>query len=271
MANTEENTKKYSKKMDKWQIKTLSKTPLKNFILIEGLPGMGNVGKIAIDFIIENTKADKLFDIYSFSYPHCVLVNEKNLIEMPKISIYHKKIKKNNFWFMEGDIQPLDEMSCYEFCNITLDLFQKYKGKEIITLGGIGQQQIPKNPRLFCTGTDKEIIKKYADPKLSNNIYGVVGPIVGVSGLLLGVSQQRSISALSILAETFGHPNYLGIKGAREMLSYLNKKFYLNLKLSKLDKEIVTIEKDIKIKTKNLTEISRPSKSKTKGETNYIG
>ncbi len=257
--------------MDKWQIKLLNKAPLKKFTLIEGLPGMGNVGKIAIDFIIENTKAQKLFDIYSFSYPHCVLVNEQNQIEMPKISIYHKKIKNNNFWFMAGDIQPLDETSCYEFCNITMDLFEKYKGKEVITLGGIGQQQIPKIPRLFCTGTDKKIIKKYTDSKLSNNIYGVVGPIVGVSGLLLGVSKQRNIHALSILAETFGHPNYLGIKGAREMLVYINKKFSLSLKLNKLDQEISNIEKDIKTRTKDLGEISKPSKTKIKGETNYIG
>lgn len=257
--------------MEKWNIKKFTKSPLKKAILIGGLPGMGNVGKIAIDFIIENTKAQKLFDIYSFSYPHCVLVNEQNLVEMPKISLYQKKIKQNNFWFMAGDIQPLDESSCFEFCNIALDLFEKYRGKEIITLGGIGQQQIPKNPRLFYTGTDKEIIKKYNHPKLSNKIYGVVGPIVGVSGLLLGVAKQRDLKALSILAETFGHPNYLGIKGAREMLYVLDKRFSLNLKLNKLDKEIQDIEKDIKIKTKALPDITRPQKTRTRGETNYIG
>ena len=39
--------------MDKrWVIKKLKDLKLKNPVMIEGLPGMGNVGKITIDFII---------------------------------------------------------------------------------------------------------------------------------------------------------------------------------------------------------------------------
>ena len=39
-----------------FKIKKISRPKLKNPILIEGLPGMGNVGKIAVDFMIENLK-----------------------------------------------------------------------------------------------------------------------------------------------------------------------------------------------------------------------
>jgi len=39
---------------------------------------------------------------------------------------------------LAGDIQPTDEVASYEFTDKILDIFEKFNGKEIITLGGIG-------------------------------------------------------------------------------------------------------------------------------------
>ena len=113
----------------KWETKNFKKINLKNFYLIEGLPGMGNVGKIAVEFIIDTLKAEKVMEIYSYSFPHCVFVNEQNLVELPSIKIYQKKVKNKDFMFISGDIQPLDEESCYEFCNFILDICQKHQCK----------------------------------------------------------------------------------------------------------------------------------------------
>lgn len=252
-----------------YKIKQLYKKKLKNAILIEGLPGIGNVGKIAADFIVDNIGAKKMFEIYSNNFPHAVFVNEKNLVELPMIEIHHKKVGKNDLLFLTGDIQPIDEPSCYEFCNQLLDLLEKNGGKEIITMGGIGLQKIPENPVVYCTSNDKNIIKKYKTSNLNNNIYGVVGPIIGVSGLLVGLSKQRNISAIAMLAETFGHPTYLGIKGARAILNILTQKLNLKLELKQLDEEITEIEKEIKTKTKQLSMLQ--SKKVHKTDLSYIG
>ena len=109
-----------------YHIKQLYKKGLKNTILIEGLPGIGNVGKIAIDFAVDNIGAKKMFEIHSNNFPHAVFVNEKNMVELPAIDIYHKKIGKYNLLFLAGDIQPIDEQSCYEFCNKILDLLENH-------------------------------------------------------------------------------------------------------------------------------------------------
>ena len=75
-----------------WEVTQEEKTlpKLKNPLFIEGLPGIGNVGKIAVDFLIEELKAKKLYSFFSYKFPHSVFVNEKNLVEMPKIEIYYK-------------------------------------------------------------------------------------------------------------------------------------------------------------------------------------
>jgi len=266
--------------MDYVTVRYVAKKPkLNNPILIEGLPGIGNVGKVVADFIIEKLKAKKLYEFSSYSFPHSVFVNEKNLIELPKIEVYYKEMKrkKHDLLLLAGDIQPIDEESCYAFTDKLLDICEEFGVKEIITIGGIGLQAIPKKPTVFCTGNSKEIIARYKKGTgINEKLYGVVGPIVGVTGLLLGLSEPRGIPAIALLAETFGHPMYLGVKGAREVLKVINKKIGLNINLKDLDKEISSLEKEMLKRTEEFSNISKRSafkklKQKLKEETSYIG
>jgi len=257
-----------------WKIsKIAKKIKLNNPVLIEGLPGIGNIGKVAVDFMIDDLEAKKLCEFESHSYPHSVYVNEKNLIELPSIEMYYKQRKsKQDLLFLSGDVQPIDEHSCYQFSEKVLELFQKQNGKEIITIGGIAQKQIPKNPKIFCTGNSQKIINNYTKGmKINKNLYGTIGPITGVSGLLLGLAKKHKIPAITLLAETHAHPLYLGVSGAKEIIKILNKKLGLKVQTNSLDKEIQEIEQELQefgenIKPTRLKKI----KSKTK-EVNYIG
>ena len=262
-----------------WKItKTVKKMPkLRRPILIEGLPGIGNVGKVAVDFMIDELKAKKLYDVFSYTFPHSVFVNEENLVSLPQISIYckHFKSKRNDILLLAGDIQPIDEVASYEFTEKILDIFEKFNGKEIITLGGIGLATVPKKPKIYCTGNSKEIVNRYKNrTKVDDKLYGVVGPIIGVSGLLLGMAEKRNIKAISFLAETFGHPLYLGINGAREIIKILDKKLELKVNIKKLEKEIDEAESEMMKITKGLTNVSKQTalkKIKDKFDLSYIG
>lgn len=262
----------------KWEVKSVGKIPkLNDTILVEGLPGIGNVGKVAVDFIIEELKAKRIYEFFSYSFPHSVFVNEDNLVELPSIEMYYVQNKKHSLLFLAGDIQPTDEVSSYEFSDLILDVAQKFKTNEVITLGGIGLPSIPENPRVFCTGNSKELVKKYKEgTEINDQLFGVVGPIIGVSGLLVGLSSRRKIKAISLLAETYGHPMYLGVKGAREIVRVLNKKLDLKIDIKKMDREISRLESDMDKRTKKLKEMTRQqaiSKLRTKkgSETSYIG
>lgn len=244
---------------NRWSITLSGKSPkLNNPIFIEGLPGIGNVGKVAVDFLIDELNARKLYEITSHTFPHSVFVNEDNLVELPIVEMFYKKSSgKRDLLLLGGDVQPIDEISSYEFSENILDLVQKFRCREIITLGGIGLPDIPKKPKVYCTGNSKKIIERYKSDLVSNNLYGVVGPIVGVSGLLLGLASRRHMEAISFLAETYGHPMYLGIKGAKEILKILDKQLNLRLDINKLDKEIKDIEDELMKKTEQLSEVSK--------------
>lgn len=233
---------------------------------------MGNVGKITIDFIIDSLKAEKIIEIYANYFNHCVFVQEDGSCKLPTIDIFHKRIKNRDFVFVTGDIQPVDERGCYDFCFGLVNWFKNVNGVEIITIGGIGLEDIPKNPQLFICGSDKKLISRFKDKEVETNAFNVVGPILGVSGVLVGVSQLEGIPALTILAETFGNPLYLGIKGSRKVLQLLESKLKLGLDIKSLDKEMKGIEKEVKEKMeKELLILPEEEISGTKGFTNYIG
>lgn len=220
-----------------WNVKMIKKLKrTNNAVLIEGLPGLGNVGKIAVDFIIDDLKAEKVYELSSKKFPHCVFVNEKNLVELPGIAVYHKKVKEKNIFLVAGDTQPIDEVSCYDFCYNLLDLCKKNNCKEIITIGGVGVNNA-KNPKVYCTGNNIKILDKYKNEtlKMSN----MLGPIVGVSGLLVGLA-DKNINAINLLAET--PANNMGVSGAKEVLHILDKKLKLGLNFKRLNKEFKEIE-----------------------------
>jgi len=265
-----------------WKINySTKKIKLTNPILIEGLPGIANVGKIAVDFLVEELKAKKLCSFYSHSFPHSVFINEQNLVEMPKIEIFYKKYKdkkKRDLLLLTGDIQPIDERSCYSFCEKVLSICQKFECKEVITTGGIGLQNVPEKPIVYCTSNSEEFLKTFykKNLKINTNIFGVVGPIMGASGILVGLSTRYNINSAALLAETFNNQMYLGIKGSKEILRVLNNKYKLKLDLKKLGKEIVELEQEVMKKTKEwFNEMSDPKQqagAKLKNnEQSYIG
>ncbi len=261
-----------------WQITQEAKImpKLHNPLFIEGLPGIGNVGKIAVDFLVEEFKAIKLYSFFSYRFPHSVFVNENNLVEMPKVELYYKKFSgtKRDLLLLTGDIQPIDEESCFLFCEEVLSIIKQFKCTEFITTGGIGLQHVPEKPRVFCTSNTQSLLREYTRQGLvvEKNIFGTVGPIVGVSGVLLGLGKRRGINGVALLAETFGHPMYLGIKGAKELLRVMEAKFAFGVDLKKMSKEIIELEKELVKRSKNwISEVSPHAGAKAKDKVHYIG
>jgi uncharacterized protein len=267
--------------MNEWKVDfETKKVKLKNPLLVEGLPGIANVGKLAVDFLVDEVKAKKLCSFFSHSFPHSVFVNEENLIEMPKIEFYYKKYrdpKKRDLLLLVGDVQPIDERSCYSFCEKVLEVAQSFGCKEVITTGGIGLQHMPEKPKVYCTANDNDFLKGFEKKslKVDTKIFGVVGPVMGVSGILIGLARKIEIKGAALLAETFGHQMYLGVKGSKEILSVLNKKYALKLNLKRIGLEATKLEDEVMEKTKEwfseIVQVQNAGARKKDQDVRYIG
>jgi len=230
--------------MDFISIKKTRKTPkLSNPLLIEGLPGIGNVGKLAVEHLIDTIKAKKFAEIYSKDFPPQVFINPDGTIELVKNEFYFWKAKEEDqrdLILLTGDYQGLSSRGQYELVESILDVCEEMGVKELYTLGGYGLgHDIPK-PKVLCATTHKDLVKemKKHGAVFKKNEPG--GGIVGASGLLLGLGKLRDLKGTCFMGET---PGYLvDPKSAKEVLKILMSITHIDIDMAALENKAKEIE-----------------------------
>ncbi|MEM7819725.1 MAG: proteasome assembly chaperone family protein [Candidatus Aenigmatarchaeota archaeon] len=255
----------------KTKIKILEKIKFKNPILIEGLPGIGNVGRVAAGYLISELRMKKFAEIFSPHFLPLVLLHEDSVVTSLKCEFYYCKSKKNDIIVLTGDTQSITPEGHYEMCNKILEFVNKLGVKEIITLGGFSEGKEITDPRVICAVNDKKLIKKYEKYGINFDVEHQIGTIVGASGLLLGLGKIYNIDGLCIMGETVGFPVLTDPKAADKVLQTVVKILDIKIDLSKLENIIKIMEGQIKkadeIHKKMIQEISKPAKD----EQTYIG
>ena len=254
--------------MDYVNVRYIDKKPkLNNPILIEGLPGIGNVGKLAVEHLIDSVKAKKFAELHSKDFPPQVFINQDGTISLVNNEFYFWKGKKRNqrdLILLTGDYQGLSSQGQYELVEKILDIAEEFGVKELYTLGGYGLGHDIKDPKVLCATTDKQLVKtmKKFGAVFKKNEPG--GGIVGASGLLLGLGKLRGIQGTCFMGET---PGYLvDPKSAKAVLKILMKITNIDIALSALEKKAKEIEQI----AHQLREMEGMPKEKTE-ELKYIG
>jgi uncharacterized protein len=210
-----------------------------NPVLIEGLPGLGLVGKIALRYMIKQLKAKKIAYLYSPHFPYFVLVNKKGNVRLLRGAFYYYKNPNgpNDIILFTGDSQSQTIEGQYEIADRILDFSEKYNIKTIATIGGYRMEPKEK-PKVFIAATSQEILDKALQAGATLSTSG--SPIVGTAGLILGLARFKKISALCLLGETRGYlPDPLA---AKSVLEVLKSTFNFDLDLTGLNEEIARAE-----------------------------
>src|SRR5512136_497654 len=95
------------------------KVDLKDPVLIEGLPGMGMVGRIAARFLIKQFGATRFAELYSPHFPYYVLVNKKGSVRLLRGAFYFWKNPngQNDVILFTGDSQSQTIEGQYEIAD----------------------------------------------------------------------------------------------------------------------------------------------------------
>jgi uncharacterized protein (TIGR00162 family) len=187
--------------MDKPYFRYFFEPQLEKRIFVEGLPGFGNVGKIAAQLLIEFTRAKVFAELYSPSFPDYVIVNEDGTCRPPRYEFYAASTEKNQFIILTGDSQPAleDLLAHYDLCDEILDFAEKYGCKFIVTMGGVPTQQ--SGGEVYVAATSEKLALENVDKGAL--IYGK-GRIMGATGLLLGLAKKRGWEGICLLGATSG-------------------------------------------------------------------
>ena len=122
-----------------------SKPKLKNPVCIVGLPGIGNIGRIAIGYAIQQLKAKKFAELYSPNFFPFVMIHD-NKIHVLRNEFYYYKGGKRDFIFIIGDTQSSDQAGHYEVAGKILEFVKSLGCKEVVTIGGFGTGKVVEKP-----------------------------------------------------------------------------------------------------------------------------
>ena len=126
--------------MNAAEINVLEEIELENPIFIEALPGLGHVGKLAADHMIDELDATKFAEIYSPTFPPQVIIKEDGIIKNMLNELYYlKDVGEDNLdlIILVGNTQALSPEGQYLICKDILEFVKGYGIDRIYTLGGM--------------------------------------------------------------------------------------------------------------------------------------
>src|SRR3972149_8109274 len=125
--------------MDKPYLREITKLTLENPIFVQGLPGFGNVGRIAAHLLIKFCEAKPFAELYSPSFPDYISISPKGIAHLPRYEFYSAPLDKNNLVIMTGETQPSfdDVLAHYQVCGEIVDFVEKLGCRFVVTMGGV--------------------------------------------------------------------------------------------------------------------------------------
>jgi uncharacterized protein len=261
-------------------IKVFEKPKLKNPILIEGLPGVGNIGRVAVGYLIEELGAKKFAQLYSEHFFPFVMLHDNYQVHLLKNEFYYWKAKKagqRDLILLVGDCQSLSTHGHYDVIEKILDFVEKLGVKEIFTVGGLATGEVEEEPKIYGAVSDKELVKKFEKFGIDFTAGEKVGYIVGASGLFLGLGKERGMKGICMLGETSGFPIVTDPKAAEVILDSLTKILKVNIDMSKLEQRVKDMEKFMdkveNLQKKALMQMAKDEKAPVQGkeQLRYIG
>jgi len=252
--------------MDEIVIRYLEKPELRDPILIEGLPGVGNVGKLAAEHLIDQVEAVKFAELYSKHFPPQVLVNDDGTIKLVNNEIYYYRNKDipSDLVVLIGDYQGLTPDGQYDLSDFIVKVAKELGIKTIFTLGGYGLGKMIENPRVLGAATDLELVE---DMKKMGVVFSRGEPgsgIVGASGLLLGLGKIEGMKCICLMGETSGY--FVDPKAAQAVLEILAEVLKIEIDFTELEDRAKQIDQ-LTSKLRESETLPEPNKD----DLGYIG
>jgi len=187
--------------MDKPYLREMFTPSLENPIFVQGLPGFGNVGRIAAHLLIKYCQAKPFAELYSPYFPDYVTVSAKGICHLPRYEFYSAPIENNNFIIMTGETQPSfdDVVAHYQICDEILNFVKKQGCRFIVTIGGVPMSE--EKAQVYVAATSSRLAAEFME---KGAVIYSKGRIVGGTGLTLALAKEKALEGICVLGATTG-------------------------------------------------------------------
>ena len=205
---------------------------LEGKIFITGFHGIGYTGYIAVNHIIESTKAELLGYVTTEQYPPIVSLDENRVLTPYELFMY-----KDFILFLPRFQPPPSEQN--DLMKILTEWTVKNRFLEAILIGGLDSKLKAGEEKLRVVPTSQfKMNNKLELKKLDRNLY-VVGPLA----ILLAYYEIKDFPAIALLPYAQrGRPDPLA---AATAIQVINQLYDLDISTEQLIKDAKQIEQEI--------------------------
>jgi uncharacterized protein (TIGR00162 family) len=205
--------------MDEFEIEELADPDLEDPVLIEGLPGVGHVGKLAAEHLLEELDGETVSRVYSQHFPPQVTI-EGGRSELASASFHAVHTEQgHDLLLLTGDHQAQDNQGHYRLTDTFLDVAEEFGVERVFALGGVPTGELIEEYDVLGAATTEAFVDDLEDAGVEFREDEPAGGIVGVSGLLLGLGERRGLESACLMGETSGY--LVDPKSAQAVLTVL--------------------------------------------------
>ncbi len=248
------------------------KKKFKDAVLLVGLPGIGLVGKIALDHMVSQLKPKKIGEVVSDSFPPSVKTDQA-VLDLISDEIYYKKLGSKDVLFLGGPVQPTLDFRAgsaqehYEFAETVAREMKAVGVSRIYTLAGIsaGESRMSREPRIIVAATSKKMLSEFkGNGMVADRGEGLIS---GAAGLVLGMGKRIGVEGACLMGETNPHLIYGDHGAAKKILERLMDMFSFKVNMSELEQESREVQEAF---TKMNKKIKQQQEFENPGDLSYV-
>jgi uncharacterized protein (TIGR00162 family) len=205
--------------MDDIEIDEVATPELDDPVLIEGLPGVGHVGKLAAEHLLEEFDGELVRRVYTTEFPPQVDVGADGVAELTCAEFHAVETDGTDLLVLTGDHQAGSNKGHYTLTTTFLDIAEEFGATRAYALGGVPTGELVEEYTVLGAVSDADLVDELEDAGVEFRPDEPAGGIVGVSGLVLGLGGRRGFDAACLMGETSGY--LVDPKSARAVLEVL--------------------------------------------------
>ncbi|MFB6137980.1 MAG: proteasome assembly chaperone family protein [Halobacteriaceae archaeon] len=191
--------------MEPVEIDAVGEADLDDPVFVEGLPGVGHVGKLAAEHVVETLDGEPVRRVYSEHLPPQVAVGEDGRTDLACATVHAVETAGRDLLVLTGDHQAQDTAGHYRLTEAFLDVAEAFGAGEVYALGGVPTGELVEEYGVLGAATSDDLVSTLEDADVEFREDEPAGGIVGTSGLLLGLGERRGFEAACLMGETSGY------------------------------------------------------------------
>jgi len=227
------------------EIKILKPFAPSELTLVVGLPGMAYIGKLSVDYLIQQFKAELIGEVYSMYFPPYVIIKEDGLVELLRNELHlFRDEAGRDIVFLSGNSQAFSPEGQYAVSEAVLDWAIENGVKRVYSIAALVTDRQFDVPNVFATATSVPLLEETKSHGAQTLDHGLIG---GENGLILGIAKKKNVEGACLLAETHGYQAPTGEyvidpRAAKAALIVLTQILGLKVDMEPMEKQAIEMD-----------------------------